>query len=251
MLGAGPEHRRARGLRHFQIGHRLITRVRPRRGCFDHNRLSASSRSSGSGHCKPAAAARCKYPVTVPSPMAHAPAIARWLRPASYLRRSSSRSRLISSTFDRNECSRWGGIRTGRDRPDNPSCPDPHVASARRANSCSSIRTRADGTGCSDAGITTRTDGGSASSSPRRTRRGTSSEIHEIRVGLQLSQRQFAGSRRRPTGNGPDVGFGPTGRAPASPLDHVLYSSANALRPEVITTMYCLPFWAMYVIGVV
>ena len=58
---------------------------------------AASSRSSGSGHCRPAAAARCKYPVTVPSPMAHARAIARWLRPASYFRRSSSRSRLISS----------------------------------------------------------------------------------------------------------------------------------------------------------
>ena len=46
---------------------------------------------------RPAAVARCKYVVTVPSPTVQACAIARWFRPASCLRRRTSRSFLISS----------------------------------------------------------------------------------------------------------------------------------------------------------
>jgi len=36
--------------------------------------------------------ARCKYVVTVPSPIAHVRETARWLRSASYFRRRSSRT---------------------------------------------------------------------------------------------------------------------------------------------------------------
>ena len=72
-----------------------------RRGCAGRQRAAPPARRHrgrrAAATVRPAAVARCRCVETVPTPTAHAWAIARWLSPASYFRRRMSRSFRISS----------------------------------------------------------------------------------------------------------------------------------------------------------